>query len=267
MVSDDDQRWLQGSVLDQPHVRLLLEADALPDAWSVDDLVVVLTHSCDIAARDPQSEPVIEVIRGVSVDTPDGNLTHGKSPRDLHITLADGAHVSFNIHDRHRVVRDEILESNPGEQLDEPNRRLMARWAGKRYWREAFPDAFNNRIAEVSSALRRLVKGSAGAQVTGLYVILEQDFELPDDEAYGFDLVAAVRALDYQDPERRGEVQQMFDKFAGLLAGVDGVALGECLLRSEADISLDDLRYLRRWDYDDLSMRVEPPPISPEASA
>ena len=49
---------------------------------------------------------------------------------------------------------------------------------------------------------------------------------------------------------------EMLGAIEAAFAGCDSVHLKACELRSEADVSVDDLLRLKRWDYDDLTFRI-----------
>lgn len=269
-TANEVARWLQCSILGADHVQHLLDEGLLPSTWSRADVVIMLSHSCDIAARNPEAEPELELIRGQRLDQTDGNCTHGKNPREIHLDSeewSEHAAVSFSIHDRHLVPRGAALAQGPSAALPDSDRRMLARWVGKRYWREAFPDSFNERLRGIANEMREVMKGEPGTRITGLYVVMSEDGELPDDVDYSFDLIATMKKAAYDDLETREAAQETLDKFAGLLAAVEGIDLDETILQSEAQVSLHDIRFYRRWDYDDLSMRQEDPQISPEPPA
>lgn len=211
----------------------------------------------------------MELIRGIVQERLDGNCTHGKNPRELHVELLFGGElkaVAFSIHRRQAVPREAILDAeSPADRLDGQIRRVMARWAGKRYWREALPDTFNDRLSHLAADLRKLMRGQGGIDLTGLYVVLDSDEELPSGVDYNIDLIGTMREEAHKDVARRDVAQEALDRFSALVNQTDGVEVGETMLLSEGAVSLHDLRVLRRWDYDDLSMRQPDPPIAPDS--
>src|SRR5208282_6003418 len=77
--------WRQGHILTADTVaNLRLVPEPNPDS-----LVVVVSHDCDLA-QDPSVEPTVEVIIGRQVETANGNLTHAKNPRRLHVPAVEG---------------------------------------------------------------------------------------------------------------------------------------------------------------------------------
>ncbi len=78
--------WRQGHVLTKQTIADLdLHDEQIPE----NELVVVISHDCDIA-NSSEDEPNIEVIVGNKVSAANGNFTHAKNPRKLHISFENG---------------------------------------------------------------------------------------------------------------------------------------------------------------------------------
>jgi len=56
---------------------------------SADTLATVVSHDCDIV-QTPSVEPDVEIVVGRSIESPDGNFTHSKNPRKLHLECTAG---------------------------------------------------------------------------------------------------------------------------------------------------------------------------------
>lgn len=64
---------------------------------------------------------------------------------------------------------------------------------------------------------------------------------------------------DFADLVKRVAAQAAFDKAVGLLDSCDGIEVVDSTLESEEDMTLDDLRHVRRWDnFDDVSLPGRP---------
>jgi hypothetical protein len=77
--------WRQGNILTADAVASLR---LVPNADPTLHAAVVVSHNCDLV-QSPDIEPMVEVIVGRRVDRPDGNFTHSKNPRLLHISAAE----------------------------------------------------------------------------------------------------------------------------------------------------------------------------------
>jgi len=86
------------------------------------------------------------------------------------------------------------------------------------------------------------------------FTIIE-NIELSASEAYKVVLAATMQDNHYHDSKKKTAVQSLLTRVEGIfqacVQGVDFVIA----LRSESDVSLHELRILKRWDFDDLSLR------------
>jgi len=78
------------------------------------EALILLSHDCDIVHHDLTREPSAEFITMRRAGAPDGNLTHGKNPRRLHMDR-QGRAVEF---------RDVDLWRPPNA-----SRRSLKRWS------------------------------------------------------------------------------------------------------------------------------------------
>jgi hypothetical protein len=135
-----DTPWRQGHVLPQEAVSLLL-----PDLTET-VIVIVISHDCDIA-QDPAVEPTVEVITGRPVREVDGNFTHAKNARRLHLTFSRGTKqlsVELEASRKTAIEKHQLRHFRPVEtvQMTAAERTILQRWLAARYRRAAFPDEF-----------------------------------------------------------------------------------------------------------------------------
>ena len=257
--------WRQGAILDSVQLKALKQAGVHEGNESI---AVVITHSCDLAERQAAVETEVELLLAEEIPEVNGNLTYGKSPRRLHLAAdlpGDDLRLAFDIRRRLLVPREMLLsEPPPNRNLASKDSALLARWVGKRYWREAFPDALNSRFKVVESRMRKALKGEGGSLLSGLYLVGDIDAELPDATSYAFDLVGTVEHEPYGNPDSRSKAQAALDQLGASMNEAAGIEVGEIILAAESAVTLNDLRYFRRWDYDDLSLRTEGASMAPE---
>ena len=141
-----DTPWRQGHLLGDDAV----EALGLQHAVALEQtLVIVASHDCDLA-QAPEGEPVVEVVVGRLVTDKDGNCTHAKNARKLHIEFA-GATVfwaEFEATAKVCIGKPALNESVPraDAQLSPENHAIFQMWLASRYRRSAFPDEFERRL-------------------------------------------------------------------------------------------------------------------------
>lgn len=250
--------WTQGSVLSAEAVTALVAASYLPVEWQ-DSWVVAVSHSCDLASADFDAEPRAELIRGrlLPAHGVDGNFTWGKSPRRLHVEKADHPAIEFNAWERMDVPRAQLLAHAPDDErkLTEDQSRVLGRWIAKRYDRAAFPDSFNDRVRPIQSKLRKELK-KPGLLMLDLYIVLHSEDELGENEEYRVVLRAVMAVEAFEERESRESCNSALLRVSGLLDDVDGIKVIDENVVPASDMSLDDLRFFKRWDYDDLSLRL-----------
>lgn len=229
------------------------------------DLWVVVTQDCDLVHPSFEKEPEVELVRlaALSPESKDGNLHWGDNPRvfQFYDPQSGDDQILFEtqIHDRARVHRRYLADSSPdlARTLDPENIKRLCRWISQRYVRAAFPDEFNRRIKQTLDKLEDKKLKKKGDVLSGIYMLLDSDDELTKGEKYGIIVWATMKSGDYEDSEKRRTAQELVDAIEAALSGCDGIEIKDVHLKSEQQVTLDDLRLLKRWDYDSLSLRRE----------
>lgn len=253
-------QWRQGSVAPSALIETLVDNQFLPWELAEGQLLVVISHDCDVMNPDFNTEPNVEFLRATLLrqSKKRGDYFWGKNPRKYQIEdSSTGASLiwQFAIHDRACVPRHFLLDVTPdhNRSLAPDNLKRLCRWLARRYSRQAFPDAFNERTQDAIQRLRKKLK-SQGDLLTAIYLAV-CDEELSPHEPYDIIMYGSMRVEDFAIPEKRSRAQQVLDKVEAALGGCDGIDIKVSELKSEADISLDDLRKLKRWDFDYLTVR------------
>lgn len=253
-----DQGWRQGSVLPAALANELNDQKLLPWTVSPNEFLIVLSHDCDVTNASLTVEPTVELLRLRAVSARDGNLDWGKNPRRYQFVdsrTSPPMVYEASVHDRVLVPRHCLIGHKPDRArvVDPEILKRLCRWIAGRYTRAAFPNAFNDRVQPAVDELRSLFK-SKGHLLTGVYLLVI-DAELPEGDDYHVVLIATMLDEQHNDLPARVSGQELLNRIEAIMAGCSGVELEASELRSEADVSLDDLRRLKRWDFDDLSLR------------
>jgi hypothetical protein len=246
--------WRQGSVLTAE-----LASRLIPSV-SPGDLVIVATHDCDLLNPRFDVEPDVELIHAVAIPAgrKDGRLRNGRNPRKLQFGIrAHGAETWFEtaIRSRKSFDRKELLDKgpDPARQLGPENVRTLRLWLGRRYYRVAFPDAFNERTRAANDRIRKHLEAAEDV-IDAVYLFMDNDGELPAGEPYRIEVRASMRVQDYADPPARLRAQKAIDAVAGALRACPDIQLEDANVYSEEEITIDDLRFLKRWDWDWISL-------------
>ena len=199
----------------------------------------------------------------------DGGLLHGKNPRRLQFTATfEGRNQLYmvNIIEKIRLDRQILLQGLPDSrvQIDVATIDLLARWAAKRYTRPAFLDEFNERCRPAAKRVSTRLKAK-GHLITGLFLQLDSYEELPPEQDYRVILRATALPETCDDPEQERVMLSLLADIEKALNDCAGIVVTEIALDSERDLSLYELRFVKRWDYDFLSYREDTPEhLTPE---
>lgn len=257
--------WRQGCILSVDMVKQLQEDEKirLLKDISDSDLLIVVSHDCDIANSSFDAEPYVEIVlaRNITVDKKNGSLFWGRNPRRFQfLTQSEELLYEISIHDRFFINRNLLLCNKPGTQqiLLKDVVRQISLWISKRYFRAAFPDNFNNRInKKAQEAIRNRLKKDS-EEITAIYISVSDD-ELESDEVYQIIIRATMQLEAYKNTDLHRKSQETIDIISAKLSQCEGIDVIESYVVSEAEVTVDDLRLLKRWDYDYLSYSADTP--------
>ena len=253
--------WRQGSIVPDSLAEKLV-SEGIPSCDPVPgQLFLVVSHDCDVQNGSFSREPYVELIRALPRESDDGTLRHGRNPRKLLVEVRTETRsrlYEISIQDRIMADRRLLLGHDPDNatRLDLRNLRIMVRWLVNRYDRAAFPDAFNERLRPAHHRIRKSLS-RGGSNISGIYVQVE-DEELSEGTDYHVFAEATMPVEAFEHSKSRRQAQTCFDEVAAAMTDCDGIIVSEHILVSEGDFTLDELRQLKRWDWDDLSLREEP---------
>ena len=130
-----DTPWRQGHLLGNDAIEALgLHHAVAPDQT----LAIVASHDCDLA-QAPEGEPVVEVVVGLLVTDKDGNCTHAKNARKLHVEFVGAAvfwaefEATAKLSVKKRALNDFV--PRPEAHLSPENQAIFQMWLASRYRR------------------------------------------------------------------------------------------------------------------------------------
>jgi hypothetical protein len=250
--------WRQGYVLPLRLVHTLKEQEKLPSNITDQDLLIIVSHDCDLNNPRFEAEPNVELLLARPSVIRNGSYFEGKNPRRYQFLSSSNQVYEVSVHDRFTILRSLLLEYKPDleRHLEHEVARQICLWLSKRYFRSAFPNSFNERIKPAKSAIREKLKNN-GQYITAIYIMVSDDELI--DEPYEITVKATMKCINYENPTLREEAQGAIDKIGSEIDSCEGIEVLDNSLVSEAKISVDDLRFLKRWDYDSLSFSKDMP--------
>jgi hypothetical protein len=236
---------------------------------------IVISHDCDIT-QDPEVEPSIEMIVGRRVDAPDGNLTHAKNPRRLHLPCTEnGAAIYLELlaTGKREISKDRLAEHLPNASLELPpkSRSILQQWLAARYRRAAFPDEFENRLREtgVGERIKKIVE-PLGTHLIAIFFDVDEGRELErkgsgDCYLLHIDLLYSTEsdpgaALNAAEQAAKAISAAFQDRCFVAGKGWQEIELLGCEPISDEAMPYAISTQLKKWSADYLSLRAEPVP-------
>jgi hypothetical protein len=240
--------WRQGSIF--PVVSHKILSAAISKAVSDDDACIVVTQSCCVVNRDLSAEPTVEILLARKIQKLDKGVLGGKSVRKLHLEISvAGRATAYELlaRDRYTIERKTLAEYGPDQErvISQQDLRTVIAWVTARYDREAFPDAFEKRLERVQEKLKKAFEKLE--DITEVFIGLAPEDELGDDQPYTIYLVFVMQDELYQAVDSRRKMETAVNEIRSIIHKCKGIVLDSDELRSDADVSLRDLRNLRRW--------------------
>ncbi len=265
-----DTAWRQGQLLSYDAAA---EIGLLHPEFSSDTLVIMATHPCDLAQL-PDKEPQVEVIVGRRIDQLDGNNTHAKSSRTLHLEFEGDEPLlaEFVVTEKRYFAKDKLTNIEPEScfHLSPASLATFQIWLASRYRRSAFPDEFERRMKDssLSSKISKIIK-PLGAMITAIFFDVDEGLEASKadpNETYLLDIVllhavepdfdeAEAAALRAAVKIKQAFKSKLFDEKTGVWKNIE--------LRYVDSVSEDTLTYrqsqlLKKWRLDHVSLGAEP---------
>lgn len=264
---DRDTPWRQGDTLtNDDAVRI-----GVVDGSSIDTIVVVIAHDCDLAAP-PSIEPDVEVIVGRMVDRPEGNLTLAKNPRKLHLPFkgpAGDMWVELSSTAKVKFSKETLAGIKPCRDLSLPrnHRTTLQLWLAVRYRRAAFPNSFNERLSNafLKETLAKILE-PLGEHIRAIFFEVDEGDEVkregPDD-TYTLDIYLIYDTSvdpDKAEANAREAAERIVIEFKTKF--FDGrnwkhIELRWCEAMSDEALTYKQSQYFRRWYLDHVSLRSD----------
>jgi hypothetical protein len=233
----------------------------------------VISHDCDIASA-PNQEPNVEVIVGCRIDSSNGNFTHAKNARRLHLDFRqEEARVAVELLATKKISisKESLFDFQPrdGLSLDQQGHSILQRWLAARYRRAAFPDEFDRRLADsgLKDKLGKILK-PLGPWIPAVFFDIDAGEEIkragPDD-TYVLDVIILHTTED--DPDKAltaaTQVKQEIEKAFREKLYVEGtgwrhIELRDCLVMSDEALTYRQSTLLKQWRLEHISLREDP---------
>lgn len=262
--------WRQGRLLDSDAI----DASGLRHPVTPDDtFVIVASHDCDLA-QAPEGEPVVELVVGRLVTDKDGNSTHAKNARRLHLEFSGEAAFWAEFEATAKVSIDKralnAFVPRVDAQLSSENHAIFQMWLASRYRRSAFPDEFERRLIKELKLHEKIAKAVKphGELIAGVFFDVDEGAEVtrdgPDD-TYTLD-ITILHAADYDFAAAETAaataakaIEKAFkEKLFDPTTTWKHIELRSCEPVSESVLTFQQFKQLKRWRLEHISLAAEP---------
>jgi len=265
-------QWRQGHLLSSDAITALgFSHPTMPE----NTVVVVATHDCDIV-QVPEKEPCVEVFVGqvIASENKDGNNTHAKNARKLHIEFGGNSPlwVEFEATSKTSIKKADLASFTPctASRLSPDNYNTFQMWLASRYRRSAFPDEFERRLtkeAKLAEKISNAVKPH-GDLISGVFFDVDGGKDVirngPDD-TYMLDIIVLytsepdVISAENAANEAVSAIEKAFkEKLFNSTKKWQHIELRFCDAISEAALTYQVFKQLKRWRLDHVSLASVP---------
>lgn len=267
-----DTPWRQGLLLDADAIGALgLQYLSAPHRI----VVMVATHDCDLA-QAPDVEPRIEVVVGCFVEEgkKDGNFTHAKNSRKLHIEFTGGASLwaEFEAIGKLHIPKEALTPFSPRSdvRLSPENLATLQFWLASRYRRSAFSDEFERRMTKETNLAEKIAKAVKphGGLIAGVFFDVDDGEEVrregPNDP-YKLDITILhaaepdfMAAFDAATNVSTAITKVFNDKLFSPGKVWQQIELRSCEAISESVLAYQEFKRLKRWRLEHISLGSDP---------
>jgi hypothetical protein len=263
-----DTDWRQGDLLTR-------EAAAALDLVGAADQghrVIVITHDCDLPH---ESELCVEVIVAEVVLKEDAQFSYAKNPRRLHLAYEEINAAPLILELRHgnrlSVPKSKFAEravKDHSRALPADAKRVLKQWLAARYGRQAFPNAFEERLRKrykgrtVEQQIAKILEPDA-KYLVGLFFDLgeQRGKEVVEGEPYELSVSVVYDATEGGVQARNSaehvatQLRELFEKTYGKPDVATEIALDACEAVADTRLTLADLRRVDQWRLEHISLR------------
>jgi hypothetical protein len=266
-----DTPWRQGHVLkSESSVALgLVPPETVGSAFAV-----IISHDCDLAQL-PESEPFVEIIVAEKISKANGNYTHTKNARRLHLPcVASGAaaYLDLRAQAKTTIKKTDLAGHTPAESVvvQPKDRDTLQRWLSARYYRAAFAEQFEKRMADtgLSDRIAKILE-PLGKHLIAVFFDVDEGVEkIRNDSTDLYALGIILLYSTHEDPaialkaaeEAAIAISAEFQKRCfEPVAGWKWIELVGCDPVSAEAMTYEMSTHLKQWNTDYLSLRADPP--------
>jgi hypothetical protein len=265
-----DTPWRQGHTLTSKSSAAL---GLVPAEAADSKLAIVISHDCDLAQL-PGSESRVEIIVAQRVDAGDGNFTHAKNARRLHMPYKIAGQTTWwelSAPSKASISKEALADQAPNADalLDGKTKAILRKWLGSRYNRGSFADEFGERLrTHIGDPITKIVK-PVGNHIIAVFFDVDEGEEKDRngaDDVYELYIYLLYNTQDDEAAARKAvekaaeEITKLFSERCCPGGEWQWIKLEGCEVISDNAMPYVQSTYLRTWDMEYLSFRGDGPP-------
>ncbi len=255
--------WKQGAVLslEDGHEFLSDEIDEAEDS-----IFIVAPYSCAVVNGDFKNlEPWVELFRFKPTDE-NRELQYSRHARLLQLPINTVSGIQFytaNIHDRHFIAHEQLLLAPPSSQktLDDDQVKIFESWVVKRYRRNVFPTAFDQRTRAVRNWLKKFLSKAYKRSednlsgLLGIHIKLDPLQDELEDLSDPYELSVYLLVTEQTAANLSEDLKTIRRELEERYTVCEGVELEQCVIVSESALLVSEFKEMYRLDdYDYFSL-------------
>jgi len=266
-----DTPWRQGSIINNDFAAAL----DLVASGDTTQIPILISHDCDLAN---DNEPEVEFIVGQVLSSSEPTYQRARNARKLHVKVALGTSecwLELTYANRREVSRNDFNAHCRGDAdvpLCQQDRQALQQWLAARYGRPAFPNKFEeylrkpfNSKLNVERKLNKILE-QCSSHLVGVFFDLGDHWEkdLPEGEPYELNITIAYDSIEGVAEARQAaegaasEIESVFRTVFGAPDAAKEIALENCTAVSDTLVTLADLRRIKQWRAEWISLNEEP---------
>lgn len=251
--------WRQGVVVEGSPMQAVLSYVAESYPWIDDaDTLVLFSQDCDLLNPSLENEPFAEFFCTKGIAEVDASLAYGKNPRKIHLAINTSMSLCISINHRIRIDRALLSEFSLDKypvKLSEATQKNLLSWVSKKYSRPAFPDRFNELLAQILSLDKKLKKlNDSFKEIKSIFFFISPDKEIKDDQRYSLRVKVLLVGKYFDGCEKNKSAIK--DTFGHILSSKK-IILSDTDCVYEDEMTLYEFNFYREWDKDYISRRYD----------
>lgn len=264
--------WRQSSVIATESAVAL---GLLREEEASTQIALVISHDCDLTQAS-DVEPAVELIVGMRVTEANGNYTHAKNPRRLHLYLEeDGKDSIIELQANAKVLvkKERLAQHVPDEKFGicANQHAILQAWLAARYRRAAFADEFERRLkaAKLHEAIAKILR-PLGDDIVAIFFDVDEGRSAVErteaDDSYTLSI--SILYSTSRDPLKAetaatgasSKIKSAFEKacFISEKNVWQNIELLECEAISDEALTYAMAAQLKKWNLDYISLREKP---------